>query len=507
MRLLVDRYRASSRDRLPPVAELATRCGVSLSTAWKATRVLCDEGLLVARRGSGIRIVSPPPAPLAPLFGDGAATGDTLARWQRLSSRIVEDHIIDTAPESRALPAAKALAFQYGASLTTIRRALRSLADEGRIHRRGRAYRITTGAPDPASGSVVLIAPSKRDGTLANRFPNDEENVRWLGRRCGAERLTLHTLAVAPGTDHLFYAGPERVSVSLEDLDPLGYLVWLPGSMGSTMGPILRRLPPRARPVALCASQSHLSHAAGVRMSNQVRGFSTPDYGWPAGLDIGRTLARLGHSRVLCVFPANRDQSAVDRLEGVRRGICAGRPGATVHVAAYTDEDQPPLAAGRYQHVYDAFVGRAARACGDNDELRQIADAVEMSPMLIRERVRTAQVTASVHEAYRRVPRTLKPTAVVAFNDEIGVACLRILRARGLRVPGNVSLISFDDTLAATLSDITSYNFNESKVMSSMLDWVLWPDRRKRRGIVAPPRGFVTQRRSTARVGRAGSAP
>jgi hypothetical protein len=271
--------------------------------------------------------------------------------------------------------------------------------------------------------------------------------------------------------------------------------------MGATTELILRRLPPRARPVALGASQVHLSGVAGVRTSNPIRGFSTPDYGWSAGLDVGRYLARRGHSRILCVFPADRDQSSVERLEGVRRGIRAVRPRATVHVTTYADEDRPPLAAGRYQDVYDEFVGRAAGACGDDSELRQIADAVEVSPMIIRERVRAAQITASVQEAYRHVPRTLKPTAVVAFNDEVGVACLRILRSRGLRVPEDISVIAFDDTLAATLSDITSYNFNESRVMSSMLDWVLWPDRRRRRSIVGPPRGFVTQRRSMRRLG------
>jgi LacI family transcriptional regulator len=44
------------------------------------------------------------------------------------------------------------------------------------------------------------------------------------------------------------------------------------------------------------------------------------------------------------------------------------------------------------------------------------------------------------------------PTAIFAFNDTLAVGALPAARARGLKVPGPLSIAGFDDALAATLT-------------------------------------------------------
>ena len=44
------------------------------------------------------------------------------------------------------------------------------------------------------------------------------------------------------------------------------------------------------------------------------------------------------------------------------------------------------------------------------------------------------------------------PTAVFAFNDGMAVGVMREAAARGLRVPGDLSVVGFDDTLEATVT-------------------------------------------------------
>ncbi len=49
----------------------------------------------------------------------------------------------------------------------------------------------------------------------------------------------------------------------------------------------------------------------------------------------------------------------------------------------------------------------------------------------------------------------LCPTAIIAANDTVAAGALRALKRAGLRIPGDVSLIGWDDTVIASLTDPT----------------------------------------------------
>lgn len=56
-----------------------------------------------------------------------------------------------------------------------------------------------------------------------------------------------------------------------------------------------------------------------------------------------------------------------------------------------------------------------------------------------------------------RAARTLldrkqKPTAIFCFSDEIAIGCLHVLRSQGYEVPGDISLVGFDDVSFARYS-------------------------------------------------------
>jgi LacI family transcriptional regulator len=44
------------------------------------------------------------------------------------------------------------------------------------------------------------------------------------------------------------------------------------------------------------------------------------------------------------------------------------------------------------------------------------------------------------------------PTAILAFNDSMAVGALQVARSRGLRVPEDLSIVGFDDTVEAAVT-------------------------------------------------------
>jgi DNA-binding LacI/PurR family transcriptional regulator len=48
--------------------------------------------------------------------------------------------------------------------------------------------------------------------------------------------------------------------------------------------------------------------------------------------------------------------------------------------------------------------------------------------------------------------RPKRPTAVFAANDEIAVGAIRAIRAAGLSVPGDISVVGFDDQRLAQIT-------------------------------------------------------
>jgi LacI family transcriptional regulator len=147
-------------------------------------------------------------------------------------------------------------------------------------------------------------------------------------------------------------------------------------------GQWLRNTLPSRLPVVLL----HNSEAGGdhdsIRIDNRFGARLAADH-----------LLDLGHRRIalICGPPENTD--AEERLRGFREAL-------------------------------------AARGLAADPDLELPGDFAEESGFRAGERLADRQVL---------------PTAVFAANDAMAIGCLAALRGRGLRVPGDVSLVGFDD--------------------------------------------------------------
>jgi LacI family transcriptional regulator len=60
-------------------------------------------------------------------------------------------------------------------------------------------------------------------------------------------------------------------------------------------------------------------------------------------------------------------------------------------------------------------------------------------------------IAGGVTGANRLLDLPEPPTAIFAFNDSLAIGALRAARARGLRLPGDLSVVGFDDTREASI--------------------------------------------------------
>jgi LacI family transcriptional regulator len=60
-------------------------------------------------------------------------------------------------------------------------------------------------------------------------------------------------------------------------------------------------------------------------------------------------------------------------------------------------------------------------------------------------------LSGGVEAAAKLLDGTDRPTAVFAFSDNLAIGAIQAARARGLHVPGDVSIVGFDDTTEAAL--------------------------------------------------------
>ena len=99
----------------------------------------------------------------------------------------------------------------------------------------------------------------------------------------------------------------------------------------------------------------------------------------------------------------------------------------------------------------------------------------------------------------QRLLRQRAVSAWVAANDMTALACRAFLLARGVRVPHDLSLMSFDDSAEAAAARLTSYNFDCASLARMIIAFLLRPSGRRREytPAVLEPEGFVNVRQTT----------
>ena len=93
-------------------------------------------------------------------------------------------------------------------------------------------------------------------------------------------------------------------------------------------------------------------------------------------------------------------------------------------------------------------------------------------------------------------------TVWLVANDYAATLALDYLKEKKVKVPEDISVIAFDNTLDAMEYQLTSYDFNNSGIINSMLRYILSPSTffTSRINEVIEADGSIVERRSTLKI-------
>jgi DNA-binding transcriptional regulator YhcF (GntR family)/DNA-binding LacI/PurR family transcriptional regulator len=429
--------------RLDTLQELAREFDVSKATMQKSLEILKDQGLLESFRGKGT-------------FVTGADREEDRARGGRGNSLAtltgkLRDRILEgTYRVGQALPKVGFIASQEGVSPDTVCAALKALEGDGLIRKRGKSWlagkqdaQRPAGAGPSRQGvwnppAILLLVPNYAFWDTA--YHDDHAGKFVQNFYLEIERMGMETQLATLDSDgsDFFSAGRSRIQTLIEslgdryqgamflspDADP-GLLSWLVRFKRPVvwldLECLVRDMDMRALPGGNKLFRCLKDEEASVSLALE-------------------TLARLGHSRI--GFPVLRSPDfpwMQHRLGVLNNRAAVSHPGMIIEAIEHREDFWHP----KPWMGPEDFRGWLAEAREENGSGRR-KSLRDMVPVLT-ELVETRGVTA-----------------ILAPNDYFAHQYYLWFREMGLRVPGDVALLSFDNNHFSRPFSISSIDFGFS---------------------------------------------
>jgi len=393
-----------------------------------------------------------------------------------------------------ALPPVKILCQRYGVDYRTMRKVLHRLVADGylRVDRRGHASRVLLQAR-PGS-RAFLITLTVEDRPFGHLSPRSLELLRSVDDACAERGVVLDfCFGLFRGTD--FSVVPSIGDVVSRYRNELtGFIFWTQGLWPHLVAGICAELRSCGLPVAVLV-EDDIGEPATTAVRSVGRAVVL-ETGSRCGLEMGRYMTRMGHTHAAYIDYEDMEGWSQVRLAGLRQAF--GEIGVSdgVHSAHIGPRNPRGLSVSDLApaRVMPAGMPRALRP--------MVGRAMGRMVWVLLDAVQSEQCRLGIQRRLQPLLARREITVWIAANDLIALECLTYLREQGVRVPGQISVAGFDDTLEARLRGLTSYSFNPRATAAALVDTVLRSPAVARRADPGKPcqvAGFVSERRSVAR--------
>jgi DNA-binding LacI/PurR family transcriptional regulator/DNA-binding FadR family transcriptional regulator len=426
--------------RLPTIQQMATTAGVSTWVMKKAIKVLSRQGVITASPKTGITIN----------FG-----GSGLKMYQKGPSsnskckyivKKIETEILPAlSSASFILPSSKELSHRFGVSHPTLQKALSELLRIGRLQRYKKGYALHQNFNTTGKKKIIVIWSEETDASTKPSLTRSEFELQSFEMICAFNNVRLKILK---STTDGRIDNRSLASVTDHPDDILGFMVF---TLAKEQYPFFHALQATGKPVAV------LDEGSGeVKLpflgSGKFRIFQAGMSG-QCGSTAAYYLKDHGHKHIAYLSIFHDMPFSQVRLQGIFDVV--DQFGEEYSITPFCNATQ---------HSYSVPSEKMKEIL--KQEKREYYPSIGYSS-------NRYLLKKPVDELCEKALRNKRITAWIAANDFLAFNAIDYLGKRGIRVPGDLSIIGFDDTLEAVNYHLTTYNFNSHALMHGMFNFLI----------------------------------
>lgn len=497
LRRYISEHRLTSGSYLPGMRELSARSGFSLVVIHRAVATLSQDGILRTMPGRGTVVQVDAVSPAA-VTTDGvmvSAERPPRRKWEwvayRLRRRLVDDRFSGT----EAFPTASELQQEFAVNYRTVKKALDALCAEGLLAPCRHGYRV----PDDrvSSGTHALVLIARVHERLPLEFLSERSLVllRELEQYCNRKGINLVLVKYDFLQNRLRPQDPAQFAALRRRPDVLGYIIWTLGLDDLNVPRLAQSLASADTPVGIldALGRDDLEGIGDASRPVRVLGLSL---GRRHGEILAEYLIRKGHRRVAFLSERLDWGWSRNRLNGM---LTAFRRYGLDDAVLPVEIGSRAVGADRMKQIRSVYLTLAPAR-----ELRgrpRVRDAIDTFNNKVKETITYEDFASEATPVLENLLADESITAWVGVHDATAFVCQDFLAARGVAVPGRVSLIGFDNSFESSLRKLDSYEFNLSGITATLVDFVTSPQHRgsfgrsSRRSEID---GYVVQRGSVS---------
>ncbi|MBD3421936.1 MAG: GntR family transcriptional regulator [Chitinivibrionales bacterium] len=471
---------------LPSIEKLARMSSVSIRTMHKAMRILKKEQIVDCMHGRPTRLLAgcrdedvlSALLHVTAIPESGENPPARASAWQRIAHDIREKVHARKFDPPVGFPSNKELQHSYNASYQTIKKALLSLCEEQILAPSGGSFRPATISRGKVDSEIVYFPLTN----IKQQLIMSDNASRGFEHECHYNGIRSRFVGSLLSRNELLFVDNKKTGPVLNDSEKvLGYI--LPVTMpDDTWMKVLRTIVHFNKPIAL------IDHLGGWSLPAWASPRNTRVFHARSHRRCGKIAARYalekGHAAVGYISPFHQARWSRERFAAIQVtfnqfGMSSSPFQFTFErspiISTYHEQARTHCAFSRFEKFYKQWRPNLPDAYAPHFDYL----VYEQIPFDLLSRL---ELFHDVRNLFEAALKQREISAWICANDIVGIAALDFLKQRGIDVPGQISVIAFDDTVEASTYDLSSYNFNIEAIIRAAIGFIInrdtFPSRR-----------------------------